>query len=114
MLPSSSARRLSSAIAALMLAYAFTLQTAHASPPTDAAQRAALIGQPTALLVQPEALQLTGPRSRQQVIITGRYSDGSVRDLTTLSEFKCASGAATVATDGFVTPLKNGTTALLV
>jgi hypothetical protein len=87
---------------------------AHAAPPADTAQRIAIIGQPKALLVQPEALRLTGPRSRQQVLVTGRYDDGSVRDLTALCEFRCESDVASVTATGFLSPKKNGTTSLVV
>jgi hypothetical protein len=87
---------------------------AHAAPPSDPAERAALIGKPTALLVQPETLQLKGPRSRQQLIVTGRYYDASLRDLTGVCEITCESDIASVGTNGFVTPLKNGTTSLVI
>ena len=85
-----------------------------AVPPSEPSQRNALIGQPTALLVQPEALRLSGPRSRQQVVVTGKYADGSVRDLTTVCEFRCEADVASVTASGFITPHKNGMTALVV
>ena len=81
---------------ALVLAAGLTAPAAHAAPPTEPAQRTALIGQPKALLVQPEGLRLTGPRSRQQVVVTGQYDDGSVRDLTALCDFRCESDVAAV------------------
>jgi len=85
-----------------------------AAVPDDAAQKAALIGQPTALLVQPSALTLVGPRARQQVVVTGRYADGSVRDLTPFCELTCADGTVAVGEDGYVQPKKNGTGALAI
>src|SRR5262245_22338273 len=100
--------------AALVLAACLTVPAGHAAPPTDPAQRAALIGQPKALLVQPEGLRLTGPRSRQQVVVTGQYDDGSVRDLTALCDFRCESDVATVTAGGFLSPQQNGTTSLVV
>src|SRR5437764_1070149 len=114
MLPSSHATRFSAVIAAIVLTCSLAPQTAQAAPPTDVAQRAALIGEPTALLVQPEALHLRGPRSRQQVIVTGRYGEGSVRDLTALAEFKCEGESASVGSDGFLVPVQNGETMLVV
>ena len=55
---------------------------APAAVPADPAARACLIGQPTALRVEPAAVTLTGPRALQQVVVTGQYADGTVRDLT--------------------------------
>ena len=45
-------------------------------------EKAALIGQPVSLVVQPETIRLSGPRAMQQIVVTGRYGDGSERDLT--------------------------------
>src|SRR5262245_48348870 len=47
-----------------------------------AKDHAKFIGQPTSLVVQPSSVALTGPRSVQQLVVTGKYADGSVRDLT--------------------------------
>jgi hypothetical protein len=85
-----------------------------AAPPTDASRRNALIGQPTALLVQPESLRLSGPRSYLQVIVTGKYADGSIRDLTPFCDFSCAGNVASVTAEGFLTPVANGATELQV
>src|SRR6516165_6329306 len=60
---------------------------AGAAIPTEPAARAKLVGQPLALLVQPESITLNGPRAMQQLVVTGRYADGSVRDLTPFCEF---------------------------
>ncbi len=111
-LPSSTVRL--GTLVALLLVWDCATPAIDAAPPTEPAQRNALIGQPTALLVQPEALRLTGPRSRQQVVVTGKYADGSIRDLTAVSEFSCEADVASVVAGGFITPHKNGTTALVV
>src|SRR5262249_26353521 len=77
--------------------------------------RAAAIGKPTALFVQPAAVTLNSPRSMQQIVVTGRYSDGSVRDLTAFCEMTPEQAdVASVGELGFLTPRKNGTTALVV
>ncbi len=88
---------------------------APAGVPTDPARRAAIVGQPAAVLVQPPAVTLAGPRARQQMVVTGRYADGSVRDLTALCQLS-AENAALVAIDegGYLTPRGNGTTNLVV
>ncbi len=102
-----------SAILAIGL-FCFSGGSIRAAVPTDPAQKTALIGQPTALQVQPEALTLLGPRAMQQLVITGRYADGSVRDLTAVSELSCDGGVAAVAPGGFVRPVKNGTGTLVI
>jgi hypothetical protein len=85
-----------------------------AAPPSDPAQRAALVGQPVALVVQPETVLLSGPRSRQQVVVSGRYADGTVRDLTPFCELACeANDLVEIAADGHLTPRKNGSSALV-
>jgi hypothetical protein len=88
---------------------------ATASVPTDPAGRAALIGQPASVLVQPPTITLTGLRARQQVTITGRYADGSIRDLTPFCEFAAEAPALlAVEEGGYLVPRGNGTTNLLV
>lgn len=76
---------------------------------------AALIGQPVSLRVQPETVRLMGPRAMQQVIVTGRYSDGSERDLTPFATMN-AEGADVIGVlrGGLVQPRKNGQTTLIV
>ena len=73
--------------------------------PTDAAARAKIVGTPKSLLVQPDKLNLSGPRATAQPVVTGIYADGTVRDLTHLADFRI-DGDAIVAIDGerFVTP----------
>src|SRR5262249_32263247 len=88
---------------------------ASAAVPTDAAKRSAVVGQPASLLVQPPAVGLVGPRARQQIVVTGRYADGSVRDLTPLCDFSCDNAAlAAVDETGFITPRGNGAGTLVV
>jgi hypothetical protein len=45
-------------------------------------ERGKVVGQPIGLVVQPPAVTMNGPGSMQQLVVTGKYSDGSVRDLT--------------------------------
>src|SRR6516165_10156388 len=97
----------SSWLAGLALAVAVT--PALAAVPTDPAKRAEIIGKPAALVVQPENLTLTGPRGYQQIVVSGKYADGSVRDLTALCDVVCESDLATVEEGGFLMPKKNGT-----
>jgi hypothetical protein len=83
--------------------------------PSDPATRAPLVGNPAALLVQPVAVALNGPRSMKQIVVTGRYADSSVRDLTSFCEFTFENAdIASIGGDGFLTPQKNGDTALII
>jgi len=79
-----------------------------AAVPDDAAGRAKAVGQPTALLVQPETVALTGPRAKQQVVVSGKYADGSVRDLTAFAELSVEGDVASLFEGGYLTPKKNG------
>jgi hypothetical protein len=85
-----------------------------AGPPTDPAAKAALVGQPTALVVQPANITLAGPRAVQQIVVTGRYGDGSARDLTHFCNLSLEANDVASLSDGFLQPLKNGTTALVI
>jgi hypothetical protein len=89
--------------------------SAPAAVPSDAAQKTAVIGQPTALVAQPEAVTLSGRHAYQQLVVTGRYGDGAVRDLTAVCAMTSeAPPIAAVDETGFVTPKKNGSTAIVV
>ena len=102
-----------SASRALLFVVAFVPTCVHATPPAEPEKRAPLVGQPAALLVQPETITLTGPRSRQQVVVTARYADGSVRDVTPFCDIAVEGGIAVAGDGGYLSPKKNGT-ALLV
>jgi hypothetical protein len=88
---------------------------ATAALPDNLAARAQLIGQPVALLVQPEAVVLVGARAMKQIVVTGRYADGSVRDVTPFAGLTVeAADLAEASSSGLLLPKKNGTTALIV
>src|SRR5688572_7608207 len=83
--------------------------------PTKAEERTAVIGQPVALAVQPATITLTGPRATQQLVVTGRYADGTVRDLTPFCEMAVETAdVVDLGTGGFLLPLQNGTTTLAI
>lgn len=104
----------STVIIALALS-ATTSPLAIASPPTSAAEKAAAIGQPKSISTHPAKINLAGPRSTQQLVITGHYLDGSIRDLTPFAAFTLAKpGVIAVGPEGFVLPKANGETALSV
>jgi hypothetical protein len=85
------------------------VSSAGATPPAETDKRAPLVGQPVALQVQPETITLTGPRSRQQVVVSARYADGSVRDVTPFCEIIVEGGIARADDGGYLRPKKNGT-----
>jgi hypothetical protein len=88
---------------------------ARAAVPAGPAERAQAIGQPAALLLQPASITLSGPRAMQQLVVSGRYADGTVRDLTPLCDFSSDTpGIVAVGADGFLTPLKNGAAGVIV
>src|SRR5262245_61301926 len=59
-----------------------TVVPALAALPTSQEEKTKVVGQPTSVEVQPSSITLIGPRSMQQLVVTGRYADGTVRDLT--------------------------------
>lgn len=86
-----------------------------AAVPTDPAARALAIGQPVEIRVQPAALALTGPRALQQLVVTGRYQDGSQRDLTHFCEYQLQGARVLDLVDaGFVAARENGAATLRV
>src|SRR5437762_3097134 len=87
---------------------------AQAATPSTPEGRAAAVGKPTALVIQPAAVTLTGPRAVQQLVITGKYADGTVRDLTAFAAWRVEQPGLVEISDGFLTPVKNGTSALVV
>lgn len=78
-------------------------------------ERSALVGQPAALQVQPQTIRLAGRAAMQQIIVTGRYADGTERDLTSVCDLSVeAADLVQLARGGFLRPRKNGTTNLIV
>src|ERR1700730_11909544 len=58
---------------------------------------------------------LTGPRRTLQILVTGRYADGSVRDLTHFCDLTLEQpGVALLDEDRFLLSVKDGATTLIV
>jgi Protein of unknown function (DUF1553)/Protein of unknown function (DUF1549) len=87
---------------------------AHASPPNEPEERTKLIGQPASIEAAPPAIVLTGRRSAQQVVITGRYADGSLRDLTPFAKLRVEDAEIVNLVDSFLRSKKTGATSLVV
>jgi hypothetical protein len=97
-----------------LLALVLFASSAAAVVPSEAARRAEIIGTPASLVVEPANLVLTGPRSMQQLVVTGKYADGSQRDLTALCTYAIDQPVAAVDQTGFVVAGKNGTGAVTI
>jgi hypothetical protein len=101
---SSSKLRPSSPIAVLL-----ALASLLAAAPASAADR------PLASLeVEPAFINLDSARSAQQVVVTGRFLDGSTRDLTRESALLMDGSVADVSRAGLVTPGQDGDGHLVV
>jgi hypothetical protein len=84
-----------------------------AAPGTE--EKATAVGRPLALVVQPETIRLSGPRAAQQLRVTGRYADGSERDLTPFCTLSAdVPGVVAVSPGGFLQARKDGRTTLVV
>ena len=80
-----------------------------------AEEKAAVIGRPASLVVQPETIRLSGARAVQQILVTGRYADGGERDLTPFCALSAEdAGVVDVGRGGFLQGRKAGRTTLVV
>ncbi len=61
--------------------------------------------------VFPKKVELAGPRSSAQLVVTGRRPDGELSDVTSIAEYRIANAdVLSVSPDGRVTPKSDGTT----
>ncbi len=96
--------------AAVLLALA---SPALAAPPSDPAGRAEVAGSPTAVEVFPANVTLTGIRDARQLVVTGRYADGTVRDLTPVTTATVDNAAVVDVQEGlYLRPKANGSATL--
>lgn len=84
-----------------------------AAPPSSLEERGKIIDRPTSLEVHPALITITGPRSVQQVVVSGRYADGSVRDLTSFVSLKVEQNGIVDLNETFIRGKANGTTNLI-
>ncbi|HEX4610581.1 MAG TPA: DUF1549 and DUF1553 domain-containing protein [Urbifossiella sp.] len=98
--------------AAVLLAAA---SPALAAPPSDPADRAAVAGTPAAVEVFPANVTLTGVRDARQLVVTGRYVDATVRDLTVVTAVTVDNPAVVDVQDGlYLRPKANGSANLVL
>src|SRR5579875_309363 len=108
-------RSLSFRFVSASLVLSLTATIASAVSFVETSDKAAVIGQPITLQVQPKSLTLRGQHAYQQLIVTGHYAGGLIRDLTGVCAMQSESAEiAAVDETGLVTPKKNGQTAILV
>jgi hypothetical protein len=106
--------RVSRSPAALVFAV-LVAAPAPAAPPTDAGERKAVIGQPTAVEVVPATVTLSGVRDARQLVVSGKYADGTARDLTGVVEAKVEPAGIVEVQEGlFLRPKKDGTATVIV
>ena len=60
-------------------------QNAFAEPPEDVAKRSEILGKPETVEVHPATINLSSKREFTQVVVTGKYAGGLIRDLTPFS-----------------------------
>ncbi|HEX3151436.1 MAG TPA: DUF1549 and DUF1553 domain-containing protein [Gemmataceae bacterium] len=97
-----------------VLALGLVPALALAGLPSDPKEQARLIGQPTSLEVKPATVNLDGPRAGQQLVVTGKYADGTVRDLTAFATYTNETPDLLETTGGFIRGKRNANTQLTV
>ncbi len=96
----------------LLLALTGLFSTVKTAAGDDAA--GAQIGAPVQVTVSPENPPLSGKRATRQLIVTGKYADGSLRDLTRLLSWTSLDPQVAVVSErGQVIPKSNGTATIV-
>ncbi len=108
-------QRVPHSIASFLIGLSLTTISASPAVALEPSDRPGLIGRPVSLQVQPASVSLNGSRAHQQLVVTGRYADGAVRDLSAACDLTFENAeVAGVDESGFLTPKKNGQTVVLV
>ncbi len=97
---------------AIIFAIVILAPNAYAASPAAADERTLLIGKPVRLEITPNQVILIGGKDARQLIVSGHYADGTVRDLTTLVQWKGDNSGVVMVSDSFVRVLKNGSSTL--
>ncbi|MCZ2341273.1 MAG: DUF1553 domain-containing protein [Bacteroidales bacterium] len=98
---------------ALTLGLAGILTTT-AAPPRDAAEKTALIGQPRSIVVAPATVTLNGPHGVAQLVVTGHYPGGQIRDLSTVAHVQLSKPIASIGAGLFLRGVQDGQAELTV
>jgi hypothetical protein len=110
LLPATSARR-----ALLLFALVVVAAPATAAPPIDPRERNEVAGQPAAVEVFPAAVSLSGTHDAGQMVVTGKYDDGTIRDLSAVATARVEPAGVVEVQDGlFLRPKKNGSASVIL
>jgi hypothetical protein len=66
------------------------------------------VGQPTGIVLEPNKFELSGKRARQQLLVTGMYSGGDVRDLTPVTLYTSSNPMVLKIEGTIALPVGNG------
>lgn len=73
-----------------------------------------VVGEPASIGLVPEKFDLSGNRSRQQIVVTGMYATNEVRDLTSAAEMVSTAPQIVKIEKGVAYPVANGTAEIVV
>jgi len=85
------------------------LVSAADAPSATSEEDKANIGEPVSITLDPGDFTLLGSRSQQQMIVTGKYASGEVRDLTSLASFTSSAPAIVKIEQSVARPVADGT-----
>lgn len=107
--------KLNFAAASFSLTWFVSAASLAVGEPEKQPEKSAYVGHPVSLAVWPDSVRLIGPRAMRQILVTGRYSDGSERDLTSFCELKAETpDIVRVGQGGLIRPQAPGETALVI
>jgi len=86
-----------------------TLQGAKQTAATTETAPAVIVGKPAKITLEPSKLVLVGRRSRHQLLVTGTYAGGELRDLTSVARFTSSNPKVVVIESGRAKPVGDGT-----
>src|SRR5262245_5444754 len=73
-----------------------------------AADQAAAAAQPVSIDVMPKSIKFTTPKQYFHLVITGKFADGRVQDLTRTAAYKSTDAKVARVETGVVNPTGNG------
>jgi len=100
-------------LAASGLAIANSAWAAEGAAPASPAA-SVVVGEPASLSVVPATVTLSGQRARQQLLATGHYANGEVRDLTIATEYVSNNPQVAKVENGVILPVGNGTCQIML
>ena len=94
----------------LLAACAMAGQVAYANAAEPAEQAPAIeVGSPSGITLDPGKFDLIGPRSRQQLLVTGQYGSDDLRDLTSVAVYESSDAKVVKIENTVALPVGNGT-----